>query len=57
VRERPDLLARFQRRLLERGVPLVWPDDPDAGPRPDADDPAFACNQLRSLQRAQEETT
>ena len=57
VRETPDLLARFQRRLLERGVPLVWPDDPDAGPRPDADDPAFARNQLRLLQRALEETT
>jgi len=57
VRETPDLLARFQRRLLERGVPLVWPDDPDAGPRPDADDPAFARNQLRLLQRSVEETT
>jgi hypothetical protein len=57
VRETPDLLARFQRRLLERGVPLVWPDDPDAGPRPEADDPTFALNQLRSLQRALEETT
>ncbi len=57
VRETPDLLARFQRRLLERGVPLVWPDDPDAGPRPEADDPAFGRNQLRSLQRALEETT
>jgi len=57
VRETPDLLARFQRRLLERGVPLVWPDDPDAGPRPEADDPTFARTQLRSLQRALEETT
>ncbi len=57
VRETPDLLARFQRRLLERGVPLVWPDDPDAGPRPEADDPTFARNQVRSLQRALEETT
>ena len=57
VRERPYLLERFQRRLLERGVPIVWPDDPDAGPRPEADDPAFARNQLRSLQRALEETT
>jgi FAD dependent oxidoreductase len=57
VRETPDLLARFQRRLLERGVPLVWPDDPDAGPRPEGGDPAFVGNQLRSLQRALEETT
>jgi hypothetical protein len=57
VRQKPDLLARFQRRLLERGMPLVWPDDPDSGPRPEADDTTFARNQLRSLQRALEETT
>ncbi|HEY2559457.1 MAG TPA: FAD-dependent oxidoreductase [Caldimonas sp.] len=57
VRASADLLARFQRRLLERGVPIVWPDDPDAAPRPEADDPTFALNQLRSLQRALEETT
>jgi len=42
---------------LARGVPLVWPDDPDAGPRPAADDPTFVSDQLRSLQRALEETT
>ena len=57
VWETTDLLAGLQRRLLERGVPLVWPDDPDASPRPEAGDPAFARNQLRSLQRALEETT
>ena len=27
VRERPDLLERFQHRLLEQGVPLEWPID------------------------------
>jgi len=57
VRETPDLLARFQRRLLERGVPLVWPDDPDAARRAAADDPDFVRNQLRLLQRALEGTT
>ena len=40
-----------------RAVPLVWPDDPDAGPRHDVGDPAFARNQLRSMQRAMEEAT
>src|SRR5213075_2271065 len=39
VRETSDLLARFQGHLLGRGVPLAWPDDPDAGPRPEAGDP------------------
>ena len=57
MRETPDLLARFQRRLLERGVPLVWPDDPDAARRAAADDPDFVRNQLRLLQRALEGTT
>jgi len=57
VRAGSDLLARLQRRLLARGVPLVWPDDPDASPRPAADDPTFVSDQLRSLQRALEETT
>lgn len=45
VRERPDLLARFQHRLLEQGVPIAWLVDVGVG------DAGFLSSQLEFMMR------
>jgi FAD dependent oxidoreductase len=46
VHERPDVLARFQRRLLDDGVPLAWLVDVGSA------DPAFVGSQLMFMRGA-----
>jgi len=48
VRERADLLGRFQRRLLDDGVPLAWLIDVGR------DDPLFVGSQLLFMRRVLE---
>ena len=45
VRERPDLLERFQRRLLEQGVPIAWLVETGVG------DAGFLSGQLEFMMR------
>ncbi len=45
VRERPDLLERFQRRLLEQGVPIAWLVETGVG------DASFASGQIDFMMR------
>ena len=46
MRERGELLQRFQRTLLDDGVPLAWLADVGVN------DPAFACSQWMFMRAA-----